>query len=52
MKKATIIVELVPEADDTPNETIKKEILTEAKIPWSLKILEVKIEKTAELKKW
>ena len=30
----------------------KKEIMAEAKIPWSLKILEVKIEETTSLKKW
>ena len=52
MKKATVIVELVPEADDTSDEDIKKEICKEAKIPWSLKMLEVKIVKTASLKKW
>lgn len=52
VKKATIIVELVPEADVTPDEDIKKEIMAESKIPWSLKILEVKIEKPTSLKKW
>ena len=52
MKKAIITIKLVPEADDAPTEDIKKEIMTESKIPWSLKILEVKIQKTGTLKKW
>ena len=52
MKKATIIVQLVPEADVKPDEVIKKEILSDAKIPWMKKILEVKIEKPTSLKKW
>lgn len=39
MKKAIITINLVPEADDTPDEDIEKDILNESKIPWSLKIL-------------
>lgn len=45
MKKLT-------EADVTPDEVIRKQIIDESQIPWSLKILEVKIEKPASLKKW
>ena len=44
-KKATIIVELVPEVMLCADELIKKEILTEAKIPWMRRILIVKVGK-------
>jgi len=44
MKKAIITIKLVPEADDTPDEDIKKEILSESKIPWMSETLSVKIE--------
>jgi len=38
MKKAMIIVKLVPESSDVSDSQIVKEILAEAKIPWAGKI--------------
>lgn len=52
MKKATIKIELVPEADEVPNREIVNEIMIHSEIPWMSEILEVKIEKPTSLKKW
>lgn len=38
MKKAVIIVKLVPESSDVSDGQIVKEIIAEAKIPWAAKI--------------
>ena len=38
MKKATIIVKLVPESRGVSDGQIVKEIIAEAKIPWAAKI--------------
>lgn len=43
MKKATIVVELVDEATETPNAQIEKEIREDAKIPWMKNIASVHI---------
>ena len=41
MKKAVIIVKLVPESSGVSDRQIVKEILAEAKIPWAAKIEKV-----------
>jgi len=38
MKKAVIIVKLVPESKDVSDSQIVKEIVAVAKIPWAAKI--------------
>lgn len=43
MEKATIIVELVDAATETPNSQIEEDIRKEAKIPWMKDILSVHI---------
>jgi len=43
MKKAIIVVRLVPESRDVSDDQIVKEILAEAKIPWSEKIEKVTV---------
>jgi hypothetical protein len=43
MKKAVIIVKLVPESNDVGEERIVKEIIAEAKIPWAAKIEKVTV---------
>ena len=43
MKKAVIIVKLVPESNDVSNNQIVNEILAEAKIPWSENIEKVTV---------
>jgi hypothetical protein len=45
MKKATIVVKLVPESSEASNNQIVKDILTEARIPWTEKIEKVTISK-------
>jgi hypothetical protein len=43
MKRATIIINLVDEAKETPNTQIEKEIIEETKIPWMKDIASVHI---------
>jgi len=50
MKKATMIVELVPEIMLYVDELIRKEIVTESKIPWMRRILMVKVEEVEKRK--
>lgn len=45
MKKAVIIVKLVPESSDVSQEQIVKEIIAEAKIPWAAKIEKVTVRR-------
>ena len=45
MKKAVIIVKLVPESSDVSQEQIVKEIIAEAKIPWAEKIEKVTVSR-------
>ncbi len=43
VKKAILILELIEEATNTPNDQIEKEILTDSQIPWCAKINKVEI---------
>ena len=45
MKKAAIIVKLVPESSNVNDRQIVKEILAEAKIPWAEKIEKVTVSR-------
>jgi len=45
MKKAVIIVKLVPESNDVSDGQIVKEIIGEAKIPWAEKIEKVTVNR-------
>lgn len=44
VKKAYIVVDLVPEASQVSNSQIEREIKKEAQIPWSREIEKVSIE--------
>jgi len=46
MKKAVIIVKLVPESNDVSDGQIVKEIIAEAKIPWAAKIEKVTVSRS------
>lgn len=45
MKKAVIVVKLVPESSDVSDSQIVKEILAEAKIPWREDIEKVTVSR-------
>lgn len=47
MKKAVIVVKLVPEGTGVNDSQIVKEILAEAKIPWAEKIEKVTVSRNA-----
>ncbi|MEA2089196.1 MAG: hypothetical protein U9O89_00325 [Thermoproteota archaeon] len=42
-KRALISVKLVPEASETPNSQIEKEIREDSQIPWCAKIEKVEV---------
>jgi len=45
MKKAVIIVKLVPESSGVSDRQIVKEMITEAKIPWAAKIEKITVSR-------
>jgi hypothetical protein len=47
MKKAVIIVRLVPESSDVSDAQIVREIIAEAEIPWAEKIEKVTFSRKA-----
>ncbi|MFP3984966.1 MAG: hypothetical protein ACLFU9_03235 [Candidatus Bathyarchaeia archaeon] len=48
MKKAIIVVKLVPESSSVSDSQIVKEILAEAKIPWAEKIEKVTVSRNVQ----